>query len=241
MLDIHHCHEFYHNQIGMALQNGIRHEILPHLPATPIKNGLILGYGEGFINDKHFDSPPIYAYSDLMGAKNNSKNTENYSCLVKPYQLPFANEQFEFIFSIHFFDQLEAMGDAMGEANRVAMQGGILITIFNNTQGVWVRHGNNPFADNFVYSNQSFCKNLQENGWQVQELTQFGFSPLHLYPERLGRALEKLGKKYMPLLGGLSMVVARKVNLAPKRIKAQYNLLWEPQNELSHATRNHNT
>ncbi len=221
--DIETLSNFYETTMGDGLAGLTRLHLSEFIADKKFQTGLFLGYAKRLINSGKFFMPPIYGYPDLMGYEKMEIPTGNMSLLCNPYNLPFKPESMEFIFAQHYFDHTVDIIKSMDEVYRVLVSGGIMISLFNNTHGFWIRSDDSPFADAIPYSLNKFSTYLNHAGLTIVKSVNYGYAPLQYMGQDIGNFLEKIGAKYFPQCGGITMVMARKISVAPSHTRARNN------------------
>ncbi|MBK6997106.1 MAG: methyltransferase domain-containing protein [Lewinellaceae bacterium] len=131
-------------------------------------------------------------FSTQMLAEARQKHPSKNLIHGEATQLPFANEAFNAIFSLHFFMHLDTVTSSgvLDEAYRVLRPGGRLIFDFPSQKRRKItggHHGQNWHGSNEMSLEK--VSNLTANYWQVVESQGVLFFPIHRIPASLRIAL----------------------------------------------------
>ena len=135
--------------------------------------------------------------------------------VADPAFLPFANESFHTVFLCHSLEQTNDPHQSLREAHRVLMPEGYLVLIgFNPVSllGLQARLGIKGPYNGRGYRLKRVQDWLRLLNFDVVGSAMFQYGPLTKRPhfQRLGKRLERIGDRWLPLLGGAYMLTARR-------------------------------
>lgn len=209
--------DWYRTLLGRAVQGIITTKIKATLGAwRPEERVLFIGYGVPYGESEH---PLTFcAFPAGMGVLHWPEGFPNRTLLAWEHEQPFFDGCFDKIILIHALEGAESTRALLAECGRLLKPDGRLLIFVANRSSIWARRESTPFARGQPYSKGQLARLLRKCGLQVLgqgrcvHIPPFGFS-LTL---KHARWIEKYGERFLPWLGGVVYVEAKRDLMAGK-------------------------
>ena len=213
--DIAKFNRFYQARLGQNVADLIRRQLdLFWHVGSPLPSAF-LGYAQPFLDPK----PPIPL--GLMPARRGAvswpKSSSVHNCLVDPLNLPLPDVHLDRLLLVHALEFEHDPGQCLDECWRVLDGAGRLLVIVPNRSGLWAKAERTPFGHGRPYSDRQLRRLLQGHGFIPRQTRRIAFMPPLARPffQRFAPAIERIGSRWWPAMGGVLLVEADKMLYAP--------------------------
>lgn len=217
-LDATHLRDFYRTPLGQVVRRQLASQIRGRWKKVQGMTLIGAGFCAPYLGS--FRAEALRA-ACLMPARQGAlvwpQGSGCRSVLVEEHQWPLPDNSVDRLLAVHCLEQAERVGPLLREIWRVLAADGRLLLIVPNRRGVWSRIDATPFGQGLPFSRS-----------QLQtQLTDALFTPMYwgealFFPPvdrrmmlKMSSALERLGSKFSPGVGGAIIVEAKKELMAP--------------------------
>ncbi len=172
-----------------------------------------LGYAVPYLGELRGEAARVIAAMPAeQGVLHWPADGPGQTTLVDELALPFEDLSMDRVILVHALEYSEQVRPLLREVWRVLAGSGRLIVIVPNRRGLWARFERTPFGSGLPYSRQQLSHTLRENMFTPVDTTRALFVP----PLRsrmllsVAGALETIGSRYFPMLGGVIIAEATK-------------------------------
>tara|TARA_Y100000589_G_scaffold300010_1_gene309851 strand:- start:99 stop:848 length:750 start_codon:yes stop_codon:yes gene_type:complete len=206
-------HEFYDSPLGMTAQRMISEHVREIWPDVSGMELLGVGFPTPFLNAFRSEAARVLmAVPVYHGITHLPIGNTKRACLTSECELPFPDLSMDRILLVHVVECAETLRPMMREIWRVLSGNGRLLVIAPNRRGIWARLEHTPFGHGRPYTSSQLYRLLRETLFKPVSKT----SALYIPPAKSrmiissAPAVEKLGKRWFPALGGIVSVEAEK-------------------------------
>lgn len=221
-IDIADLHRFYASPLGETAARHIK-RLIDRCWSPLISQEIVVGYGYPlpYFSD-FFGGPSIRPAAVLMpclqGAMPWSEDgsEKNRVVLTQTNGLPFQDHSVDRLLIVHGLEHSDNPSHLLREAWRILVDGGRLLVIVPNRQGLWSFHSATPFGRGEPYSKRQIYELVQES-LLTPSYNDFGlFMPPASWSIVLktSETCEQVGRKCFPKMGGIILIEARKQAIA---------------------------
>jgi SAM-dependent methyltransferase len=210
--------DFYHRPLGQVVRRLIAARIRARWRKPGASTLIGLGFATPYLGSFRGEVACIGALMPAaQGALVWPDQPPHLSVLVDDHQLPVPDSSVDRLLAIHCLEASESARPLLREMWRVLAPEGRLLLVVPNRRSMWARLDRTPFGHGRPYSRGQLERLLGE-----ALLTPLDWSfALHLPPIerrvvlRSALAIERLGARVSPALGGVIIVEAKKELLLP--------------------------
>ena len=208
--DIGELKEFYQTGLGQRVSNLIRHQLGAFWRGGPCLESACLGYGFPFIDEI---TNPLLFMPARRGTIARPSLSSVSSCLIEPDFLPLPDVQLDRLLLVHALELEHAPGRVLDEGWRVRDGAGRLMVVVPYRRGLWARAESSPFGHGRPFSGRQLRRLLKLHGFEPRRTHRAVFIPplAGQFFQRFAPAIERIGAKLWPALGGVLLVEADKI------------------------------
>ena len=135
------------------------------------------------------------------------------SCLTEPDVLPLPDVQLDRLLLVHALEFEHDPGRVLDECWRVLDGAGQLMVVVPNRRGLWARAERSPFGHGRPFSGPQLRRLLKSHGFEPRQTHCAVFIPplAGQFFQRFAPAIERIGARLWPALGGVLLVEADKI------------------------------
>ena len=213
-------YSFYNTKLGQILKRHIRQQINSNINLQgPLS---ICGYGYtepylSFLSKQENENQYVECIPDFLdGSVNQNLNYDQKN--IHEYFLPLEPSSTDVVISTHLLELVEKPKSSIEEVWRILKPNGIFIAVVPRRAGLWTRYDNNPFGYGRSYSSMQF-RELIKNYMVLDNKKSFiHFPPWNHYLNyKFHPTLEKTGEIIFPFIGGLMVLVCKKIVYATNK------------------------
>lgn len=228
-LDVQDLKNFYYRQtLGRAAQRAIRNRLIELWPDTTGQTVVGFGFAVPLLRPFLEKSRRVVALMPgPQGVMPWPAGMPNVSVLTDERLWPLETGRADRIVFLHGLETSDHPSEMLDEARRVLGPGGKAMFIVPNRAGLWSRSDATPMGFGRPYTVGQLENTLRIHGFSPET----HYSALYLPPshrrswQRLGPALEQMGRKLPFLAGGVLMVEAskriQKIKGTPSKLKTR--------------------
>ncbi len=211
--DVVDLHGFYSTGLGQMARRALRRRVRQMWPSAKGEVVLGLGYATPLLGQFLGEAERAIAIMPpTQGVIRWPRETANLVALADDTDLPLPDESVDRVLLVHALEHSEHVRPLLREIWRVLSGSGKLIVIVPNRRGIWARFDRTPFGHGHPYSAGQLTTLLKDNMFvPMQSAGALMLPPLR---SRMmwswGQALENLGQRWFPRLGGAVLVEASK-------------------------------
>ena len=212
-LDAADLQEFYTSPLGLIAHRMINAHVREIWPDVSGMNVLGIGFPGPYLNAMRSEASRVLVAIPVSHGMTPPPNESLHkTCLTRESDLPFPDLSIDRILMIHAVECAETMRPMMREIWRVLSGNGRLLVIAPNRRGIWARLEHTPFGYGRPYTSSQLSRLLRETLFKPVH----GSAALYAPPARSrmilssAPAIEKLGKRWFPAVGGIISVEAKK-------------------------------
>lgn len=217
-IDVTELRDFYSRPIGQIVRRLLMHRLLARWRRVEGQVVLGLGFPTPYIGSFRHEARCIGAMMPTsQGALVWPVQGPGQSVLVDEDQLPLSDNVVDRLFVIHCLETAERVQPLLREIWRVLAPQGRMVLVVPNRASIWARFDSTPFGHGRPYSRAQLETLLGGERFTPMEWGQALYAPPIERPIflRSAMAIERLGTKLWPGLGGVIIVEARKELVAP--------------------------
>jgi SAM-dependent methyltransferase len=215
-VDVSELHRFYESALGAVVQQTLKSRIHELWPNVREENVAAYGYGIPYLDVFWGQAARIF---DLMpahqGALHWPEGRPNLTVLCEETHLPLADQSLDKLLIIHALEHTYHACELLREAWRVLVDGGKLMIIVPNRQGLWARTVSTPFGHGQPYTGNQLFSLVEQNFFSPNKPHYSLYMP-PAAPNLLSgfyESLEGFGRRWSKKLGGVVILEARKTVL----------------------------
>jgi SAM-dependent methyltransferase len=212
-LDVIDLRDFYESSLGLVARRLIRRRIRGLWPDLTGQRVLGVGFATPYLRPFQREAERVCAVMPAgQGVLHWPPDEPNLVALGEEISLPFPDRSFDRIFLAHALEHSEQSRLLMREMWRVLSDGGRMIVMVPNRQGLWSHLEQTPFASGQPYSAQQLRRLLRDCMFTPLQSDGALFIP----PMRSrillpwAGALEEVGLRWLKRLAGVVLVEAAK-------------------------------
>lgn len=212
-LDVVDLRDFYDSPLGQVARRLLRRRIRLVWPNTSGLRVLGIGFATPYLRPFREEAERVAAVMPAsQGALPWPADGPGLVTLCEDEALPFPDRSFDRILLVHALENTEHSRLLMREVWRVLTDGGRVMVITPNRQGLWARLERTPFASGQPYSSQQLSALLRDTMFTPLSVHRALFCPP--VSSRLMRAwagaIEEIGWRWFPGFSGVVLVEAAK-------------------------------
>lgn len=219
-LDVVDLRDFYASPLGQVARRLVRRRVRRIWPDVRGMRVLGVGFATPFLRPFRDEAERVVAAMPAsQGVLSWPPEGPNLVTLCEDTILPFPDRSFDRVILVHSLEQSEPSRALMREVWRVMTDGGRLIVVAPNRQGLWARLERTPFAHGRPYSVTQLRIMLRDALFTPLQTTGALFLPpvnarlLHAW----AWPLDELGARWFPRIAGVVMVeAAKQIYAAPR-------------------------
>ncbi|MGC2857303.1 class I SAM-dependent methyltransferase [Novispirillum sp. DQ9] len=228
-LDVVDLRDFYASPLGQVARRLVRRRLRRVWPDVRGLRVLGVGFATPFLRPFMNEAERVAAVMPAsQGVLSWPDDAPGLVALSEDTVLPFPDRSFDRIVLVHSLEQCERSRALMREVWRVLTDGGRLIVVAPNRQGLWARLERTPFASGRPYSRNQLRGTLRDT--LFTPLRTEGALFLPPVNARLIQAwagpLEEVGARWFPHFCGVVLVeAAKQIYAAPRdglRVRKAY-------------------
>lgn len=225
---------FYRTKMGRVARRVIRDHVRTHWADVAGMNVLGIGYATPYLGAFRDEADRVISVMPArQGVLRWPDDAPNLTTLTDEAELPFPDVSMDRVLLVHALESSEQLRPMLREIWRVMADGGRLLVVVPNRTGIWARLDRTPFGHGHPYTNSQISMLLRDTMFDPLG-AHFG---LFMPPSRRrisiasAPALERIGGRWFPRLGGVLFVEASKQiyaaspAAAPARRKRAYALV----------------
>jgi SAM-dependent methyltransferase len=211
--DIVDLRTFYASTLGRLAERSIAMALSTVWAKLANERLVGLGYTLPWLERFGTDAERVFAFMPAgQGAVNWPANGPSATALVFEEELPLFDSSIDRMLLVHALEHAENPREMLMEIWRVLSPGGRLVIVVPNRRGMWARFEHTPFGTGRPFSRGQLTALLRDANF-----TPGGWSDaLHFPPSdrrwmmRLYTLLERAGRRFWPMFGGVVIVEAQK-------------------------------
>ncbi|WP_420548611.1 class I SAM-dependent methyltransferase [Curvivirga sp.] len=232
-LDVVDLNGFYRSQLGKVARHFIKQQVRQIWPDVAGQTIVGLGYATPYLKQFEKEADRTLAIMPAQqGVTHWPREKANRVALSDEAALPFDDYSVDRLLLVHALENAEHVQQMMREAWRVLAGNGRMLIVAPSRRGLWARRDISPFGMGKPYSVQQLKLLLKETQFDPQQEAR----ALYMPPSHSGILLhsapvwERMGRQWLPRMGGVVMVEARKQIYAatPARRVAKRRLVVVP-------------
>ncbi len=208
--DIAEFREFYQTGLGRRVSALIRRQLSAFWRGGPSLESACLGYGFPFIDKmtRPFAFMPARRGTIVWPSPSSVR-----SCLIEPDFLPLPDVHLDRLLLVHALEFEHDPGRVLDECWRVLDGAGRLMVVVPNRRGLWARVECSPFGHGRPFSRRQLHRLLRLHGFEPRQTYRAVFIPplAGQFFQRFAPAIERIGARLWPAMGGVLLVEADKI------------------------------
>lgn len=233
--DVVDFNRFYRSRLGKAAREVVQAEIRTHWPTVQGDTVAGIGYATPYLKQFEEEAARIVALMPAhQGVTHWPRGKPNRVALADETALPFDDLSIDRLLLVHALENSEHLRALMRECWRVLGGHGRLLAVVPSRRGIWSRTERTPFGHGKPYSLAQMERLLKDTLFEPVSITRALYMPPSDWDLvlRTGPAVERLGRRWFPRLGGALFVEAQKQVYAAtpaRRIAFRPRLVPVPQ------------
>lgn len=204
---------FYRSKTGRLARRVIRDHLRTRWTETRDMNVLGVGYAIPYLDAFRNEATRVISVMPArQGVLRWPADAPNATALADEAELPLPDMSMDRVLLVHALESSEQLRPMLREIWRVMADGARLLAVVPNRTGIWARLDRTPFGHGHPYTNAQISMLLRDTMFDPLG-TRFG-----LFMPPSGRrvllasapALERIGGRWFPRLGGVLLVEASK-------------------------------
>lgn len=211
--DVVELRDFYAGRTGEVARQLIRRRIRALWSDLRGQRVLGVGYATPLLDQFRGEAERVLAFMPAQqGVLRWPADAPNAVTLVDETAWPLADYSMDRVLVVHALESAEAFREFLREAWRVLMGDGRLLVVVPNRRGLWAHSERTPFGHGHPYSANQLNKVLRDSMFLPMQTSHAVFVPPTGSRTVLGSApaIERIGQRYLPGLGGVVMIEASK-------------------------------
>ncbi len=245
--DIVDIRAFYGSGLGRLAERSIAMALSSMWTAPPNERLVGLGYTLPWLDRFGSDCERVFAFMPAtQGAVNWPPNGPSATALVFDEELPLPDAAVDKLLMVHALEHSENPRETLKEAWRVLAPGGRLVIVVPNRRGVWARVEHTPFGTGRPFSRGQLTNLLKDTHFTPSRYGEALFFPPSQQRSllKLWGAMERTGRRYLPIFAGVQIVEAQKrlyqgLPVAARSSRRVFVPALSPQGATRSATQRH--
>ncbi len=211
--DVVDFNRFYRSRLGKAARGIVQAEIRAHWPDVTGCTIAGIGYATPYLKQFEGEANRILAIMPAhQGVTHWPRGKPNRVALADETSLPFDDLSIDRLLLVHALENSEHLRAMMRECWRVLSGHGRLLAVVPARRGIWARSERTPFGHGKPYSKYQMEKLLKDSLFEPLLTTRALYMPPSDWDLvlRTGPAVERIGRRWCPRLGGALFVEAHK-------------------------------
>ena len=208
--DVAEFRGFYQTSLGRCVSHLIWGQIGTFWQGGSSIASACLGYGLPFVDKM---ASPLVFMPARRGGVVWPLNSSVRSSVVEPDFLPLPDVYLDRLLLAHALEFEHDPGRVLDECWRVLDGAGRLLVIVPNRSGLWARAERSPFGHGRPFSGRQLWRLLKFHGFEPRQTSRAVFIPPlsgQLF-RRFAPAIESIGRRLWPAVGGVLLVEADKI------------------------------
>lgn len=217
-LDVGELREFYTSPLGAVVRRLLRHRLRARWRKVSGQTVVGLGYATPYLSAYREEAARLVAFMPAaQGALVWPRKGPKHTVLVDETALPLVDACVDRLLVVHGLEGAERVRPFLREIWRVLAPEGRVTMIVPNRRSIWARAESTPFAYGRPYSRRQLDALLVESMLSPVHWTYGLFVPPveRAVILRSAVAIERIGSRIWPGIGGVMLVEARKEMVAP--------------------------
>lgn len=210
--DVLKLRDWYKTPTGRMVVRVVRAALLPKIPEKA--EVLCVGFTIPYLKSHASNSQLKVAMPAQMGAIHWPFEGANRCVLSSHHALPFADESFDYIVLTHALEFSADTAALLREVWRVLRPTGKVLVMVPNRMSPWSRVSLplSPFAQGHPYAGPELSRLLKHHHFMPLNTSYSLFTPpsQKRFVLKLAPTFERYGQRFMPLVGGVLMMEAKK-------------------------------
>ncbi|MFO1242148.1 MAG: methyltransferase domain-containing protein [Rickettsiales bacterium] len=211
--DVLTIRQFYSSPVGLETRRTLINAIRRFWPGAAGDSMIGIGYVLPVLRTYLGDASLIGSFMPRsLGAIYWPADTANHSILIDELQLPLKDQSVNRVIVSHTLEHTPHINSFLKEIWRVLVPGGRALILVPNRRGIWVRASDTPFGSGTPFTiAQLRHRAALANFTFVRADTTLFFPPSSLrIMIRISRALEWMGRIFLPGYGGVILLEVEK-------------------------------
>lgn len=211
--DVVDFNRFYRSRLGKAARTAVQAEIRAHWPDVTGCSVAGIGYATPYLKQFEGEADRLVAIMPAhQGVTHWPRGKPNRTALAEESSLPFDTLSVDRLLLVHAVENSEHLRAMMRECWRVLSGQGRLLIVVPSRRGIWSRIERTPFGHGKPYSKAQMERLLKDSLFEPLSITRALYTPPSDWDIvlRSAPALERLGRRWFPRLGGALFVEAHK-------------------------------
>ena len=204
---------FYRSKMGRVARRVIRDHVRTHWADVAGMNVLGIGYATPYLGAFRDEAARVVSVMPArQGVLRWPADAPNLTTWTDEAELPFPDVSMDRVLLVHALESSEQLRPMLREIWRVMADGGRLLAVVPNRSGIWARLDRTPFGHGHPYNNSQISTLLRDTMFDPLG----GHFGLFMPPSRRrvliasAPALERIGGRWFPRLGGVLFIEASK-------------------------------
>ncbi|MEQ8444091.1 MAG: methyltransferase domain-containing protein [Alphaproteobacteria bacterium] len=211
--DVVDFNRFYRGRLGQTARDYVRTEIRRHWPNAHGLTVVGIGYATPYLDQFTDEAARVVALMPAhQGVTHWPRGAPSRVALTDEVSLPLEDMSVDRLLLVHAVENAEHLRAMMRECWRVLSGHGLLLAVVPARRGIWSRTERTPFGHGKPFSKAQMEKLLKDALFEPVSITR----GLYMPPSeselilRMAPTLERLGRRWVPRLGGALFVEAQK-------------------------------
>jgi len=211
--DVVDFNRFYRGRLGQTARQYVRAEIASHWPDVRGMTVVGVGYATPYLDQFSEDATRVIALMPAhQGVTHWPRGNPNRVALAHESALPLEDMSVDRLLLVHAVENAEHLRAMMRECWRVLNGHGLLLAVVPSRRGIWSRTERTPFGHGKPFSKTQMEKLLKDALFEPVSITR----GLYMPPSerevmlRMAPTFERLGRRWLPRVGGALFVEAQK-------------------------------
>ncbi|MEX2642964.1 MAG: methyltransferase domain-containing protein [Acetobacterales bacterium] len=205
--------DFYGSSLGQVARRLIRNRVRELWPDVTGERVMGFGYAVPYLRPFTGEAERVIAFMPAsQGVVHWPRDGDGETALTEDVEFPLPDLSIDRVLLVHALEQSEQIRVLLREVWRVLTDSGRLMVVVPNRTGVWARLESTPFGHGQPYSRAQLRELLRDNMFMPEQQSRALYVPPVRYRMALkaAPALERIGHRWCPRLGGVNVVVATK-------------------------------
>ena len=208
--------DYYRSRQGRHVAKRLRQYVKDFWSKAPNACNAVIGYGAPVLRAEDMPIQTIFLPERLGPERWPTKGLDR-TVLANSHMLPLQNVQLDRILALHALEFDSDPQHFLEECWRVLDGAGRIMVMVPNRTGLWARAERNPFGHGRPFSRRQLRDLLNAHGFAPRTTgTLLFMPPVELgIVLRFGAQIERIGRTWLPGVGGVLFVEAEKMLYAP--------------------------
>jgi SAM-dependent methyltransferase len=219
--DVVDIRDFYGTSLGHMTARILRQRLRAVWPDCSHERIVGIGYATPYLRAFQEEAERVIAVMPAShGVLRWPATGPNLAVLADEAELPLPDVSFDRVLLVHAVERTESLRSLLREAWRLLADGGRMIVVVPNRQGIWARIEATPFGHGQPYTATQLSRLLRDNLFTPLSTTMALYAPpiFRRLNVAAAPAWERLGTRWFPRFGGVVMIEATKQIYAPASV-----------------------